>query len=107
MPAIPHISNIAWFGRSLGFSSVNILEQTAYLHRPAGVATYVLGGDQGEHANGSSPKIQQVRSRAIAQHPKAAIEAGCRTKAPFSVATALRVKCSRIPGPPQAAALLR
>src|SRR6516164_3099756 len=84
MPAIPHISNIAWFGRSLGFSSVNILEQTAYLHRPAGVATYVLGGDQGEHANGSSPKIQQVRSRAIAQHPKAAIEAGCRSKAPLS-----------------------
>src|SRR5262245_21305115 len=53
------------------------------------------GGDQREHANGSSPKIQQVRSLAIAQHPKAAID----LLSPFSMATALRVKCTRIPGP--------
>src|SRR5262245_20700114 len=55
------------------------------------------GSDQRKHANGSSPKIQQVRSRAIDQHPKAAID----LQSPFSMATAVRVKCTGRLGPPQ------
>src|SRR5262249_59242679 len=55
------------------------------------------GGDQRKHANGSSPKVQQVRSHAIAQHPKAAID----LQSPFSMATAVRAKCTGRLGPPQ------
>src|SRR5262245_21998809 len=54
----------------LGSSSVDILDRQLICIGPS----LVLGGGQREHANGSSPKIQQFRSLAIAQHPKAAID---------------------------------
>src|SRR5262245_24548880 len=100
MPAMPHISNIARFARSLGSSSVDILEQAAYLHRPAAGPREVVSVSTQTGALRRSNRF--AHSRLHSTRRQLLI-----SKAPFPWLPHSGCNAPGSLGPPQEAALLR